>query len=145
MGDVFELDVHPWIKELERFGKVTPGAEREAIQAGGERFKDRLQRNTPIGNDYRSSMNGLKMHQDIDLSNILKDGAGLALGDLAVKVGYVKGGRQHTAWRAHFPEFGTSYQRPQGFTQRTVQQAEKEILQIMGEVWLEKMAIKGHL
>lgn len=89
-------------------------AQKQALKVAGEKVAERLRANVPVGESNKH------LRDNIVVSNY-NDTTG------EVKVGFTK----EVAWRAHFVEVGTIYQRPQNFIQRTEQEMKAKVMDII--------------
>lgn len=87
---------------------------REAVKEGAEVYAKVLSKNT--ANDMGD------LSQSVETSGI----KGAGKGSLEVDVGY----DSQTGWRAHFPNDGTVYQKPQHFKERSTEEAREPIQKI---------------
>lgn len=90
---------------------------REAVRKGAETFEKIIEKNT--------AKNEGELARSVDKTGI----RGAGKGGLEIAVGY----NQKHGWRAHFPNDGTVYQRPQHFKEESVEEARGPVQQIFVE------------
>lgn len=86
-----------------------------ALKKAANEVAKQLEMNTPSG----TSHGGTHLKDDVQVSSPTEDGH--------ITVGFGK----ETGWRAHFVEMGTMKQPPQGFIQRTEEQMQNKVLEII--------------
>lgn len=106
-------------------------AARKANQAGGKIIAKELKRNVP-----KSGYSGGNAQSRL-IDNIVVSGSrrNKYTGESYVAVGF----NRNANFRAHFPEFGSISQSPQGYMTKTVQAVEKDVISEM------EKAIRGSL
>lgn len=102
--------------ELKRLAAANKKVLNKALKKAGQEMAIRLEQRTPY---------------DPKTSTHLKTSVVIGNPDQAgnLKVGFDK----KVSWRAHFVELGTIYQQPQGMIQRTQQEMENRVIQILKE------------
>ncbi|KRL76618.1 HK97-gp10 family putative phage morphogenesis protein [Ligilactobacillus equi] len=105
---------------LANVDKLTKGYDRKARQAvksGAEKFKTVLQNNTPVSSEDHSGKGPLRDHVTLGKFS----GVG---GDYTQEVGY----DSSKGYIAHFPNSGTSKQRPQHFIEKSQSESKGQVL-----------------
>lgn len=105
------------ITNLERLEKTEESKARKATRDGAKFFRDKLKTNTPVSNEDHSGMTPLAEHTK--MGNLKTTS-----GDYSIDVGY----DTDKGWIAHFPNSGTSKQRPQHFIEKSQEQSKAEVL-----------------
>lgn len=106
------------IANLQRMEKSVEKKARKATRDGATVFENKLKSNTPVASyGDHSGMTPLKEHTK-------KGSLKTASGDYSIDVGYDK----EKGWVAHFPNTGTSKQRPQHFIEKSQEQSKEAIL-----------------
>lgn len=106
------------IHNLEMLDKTVEKKARKATRDGASVFEEELKDVTPIGKNDHSGMTPLKEHTK-------KGSLRASSGDYEMPVGYDK----EKGWIAHFPNSGTSKQRPQHFVERAQESSKQKVLQ----------------
>ncbi|WP_367387435.1 HK97-gp10 family putative phage morphogenesis protein [Bacillus vallismortis] len=115
-------------KELDKLARKNTRAAKAAVQAGAQVFAEALERNTPPGRDSSHKMH---MKDNVVYSKAKEDG------EIYASVGYGK----ETASRLHFSNFGTIKQPPQHFIERTSNEMEQTVLQIVQQVYMRELGL----
>ena len=105
------------IANLEKLQKTEENKARKATRDGANVFEEKLKDFTPVSNEDHSGMTPLKDHTK-------KGNLKTAGGEYSIDVGYDK----DKGWIAHFPNSGTSKQKPQHFIEKSQEQSKTEIL-----------------
>lgn len=105
------------IANLEKLQKTEEKKARKATRDGANVFEEKLKDFTPVSNEDHSGMTPLKDHTK-------KGNLKTAGGEYSIDVGYDK----DKGWIAHFPNSGTSKQKPQHFIEKSQEQSKTEIL-----------------
>ncbi|PAD39815.1 HK97-gp10 family putative phage morphogenesis protein [Terribacillus sp. 7520-G] len=100
--------------KLKKLAVKYPKIQENALQKAAQAVADQLEKNTP----YDAAANGKHLKDDVQVSKMSEDGR--------VSVGY---GKLH--YRAHWLEWGTIYQPPQGHMQHTEDQMRNTVLEIV--------------
>lgn len=109
---------------LQKLGKKYTRAENKAVNESLDHVEKSLKENTPRWNgkkyeDYTRGSYTKEHMEDHTTQNRARGGYG--------EVGF----DDNVGWRAHFVEFGTIKQRPQGFVQRTEKEVSREVKRII--------------
>lgn len=99
---------------LKRMAAQNKRVLNKALRSAGEALADRLQTKTPYEPKTK-----LHLRDNIVVGNPDPNGN--------IKIGYDK----KVAWRAHFVELGTIYQKPQAMIQRTEEEMKDQVMSIM--------------
>ncbi len=102
---------------LERLEKTEERKARKATRDGAKVFEERLKANTPVSNEDHSGMTPLREHTK--KGNLKTNG-----GEYEVDVGYDR----QKGYIAHFPNSGTSKQKPQHFVEKSQEESKAAIL-----------------
>lgn len=102
---------------LERLEKTEERKARKATRDGAKVFEERLKVNTPVSNEDHSGKTPLREHTK--RGNLKTTG-----GEFEVDVGYDK----EKGYIAHFPNSGTSKQRPQHFIEKSQEESKTVVL-----------------
>lgn len=102
---------------LERLEKTEERKARKATRDGAKVFEERLKANTPVSNEDHSGMTPLREHTK--KGNLKTNG-----GEYEVDVGYDR----QKGYIAHFPNSGTSKQKPQHFVEKSQEESKTAIL-----------------
>ncbi|WP_431814583.1 HK97-gp10 family putative phage morphogenesis protein [Limosilactobacillus portuensis] len=105
------------IANLEKLQKTEEKKARKATRDGANVFEEKLKNFTPVSSEDHSGMTPLKDHTK--KGNLKTTG-----GEYSIDVGYDK----EKGWIAHFPNSGTSKQKPQHFVEKSQEQSKTEIL-----------------
>ena len=105
------------IANLEKLQKTEEKKARKATRDGANVFEEKLKNFTPVSSEDHSGMTPLKDHTK--KGNLKTTG-----GEYSIDVGYDK----EKGWIAHFPNSGTSKQKPQHFIEKSQEQSKAEIL-----------------
>lgn len=105
------------IANLEKIQKTEEKKARKATRDGANVFEEKLKNFTPVSSEDHSGMTPLKDHTK--KGNLKTTG-----GEYSIDVGYDK----EKGWIAHFPNSGTSKQKPQHFVEKSQEQSKTEIL-----------------
>lgn len=105
------------IANLEKLEKTEEKKARKATRDGAKVFQKTLKGNTPVSSEDHSGMTPLAEHTKM---GNLKTSSG----DFEIDVGYDKA----KGWITHFPNSGTSKQRPQHFVEKSQEQSKAEVL-----------------
>lgn len=98
-------------------------AEKYAVEQAGQLIAERLAQNTPVWQGKGPTEHA----RDHVVVSKFKDGG--------TEVGYDK----TVSWYIHFVEFGTFKQKPQGFVQKTQNEVEQEVIELMENVIREAL------
>lgn len=105
------------MSNLERLEKTEERKARKATRDGAKVFEERLKANTPVSNEDHSGMTPLREHTK--KGNLKTNG-----GEYEVDVGYDR----QKGYIAHFPNSGTSKQKPQHFVEKSQEESKTAIL-----------------
>lgn len=105
------------IANLERLEKTEEKKARKATRDGAEVFQEKLKGNTPVSPVDHSGMTPLREHTK-------KGNLKTASGEYEIDVGYDKA----KGWITHFPNSGTSKQKPQHFVEESQEESKTAIL-----------------
>ena len=118
-----EIDSSEVFKALRELKTSVKRVENPALRKAASYAQDKLKQNTPYWTGKKSnSKRGAYMQEhakDHIVTGSVKNGE--------IDVGY----DDDVAWRMHFIEFGTIKQRPKGFVQKTQQQIENQVTEII--------------
>lgn len=122
----FKVDTQEVYQALQALGSKYKRVENKAVNEATSYVEKTLQANTPRwhGKKYLDKKRGsytLEHMNEHVVSSKAKDG-------------YAEAGfDDDVAYRAHFVEFGTIKQKPQGFTQKTQKEVEEQVTEIIAE------------
>ncbi|MGN1282381.1 MAG: HK97-gp10 family putative phage morphogenesis protein [Limosilactobacillus sp.] len=105
------------IANLERLEKAEEKKARKATRDGAKVFEEKLKANTPVSTEDHSGMTPLREHTK--KGNLKTNG-----GEYEVDVGYDR----QKGYIAHFPNSGTSKQKPQHFVEKSQEESKTAIL-----------------
>lgn len=118
-------------KELDKLARKNTRAAKAAVQAGAQVFAEALERNTPRGRESDHDPHKVHMKDNVVYTKAKEDG------EIYASVGYGK----ETASRLHFSNFGTIKQPPQHFIERTSNEMEQTVLQIVQQVYMRELGL----
>lgn len=110
------VDMSDIFKELNRLGKNVDKSINKAVDNATPIAKKALSKNAPVSHEKKKHVEHLKDHVIVSKS---KQGQ--------ADVGF----DDEVAWRVHFVEFGTIYQRPNAFIQKTMKEVEEEVANVI--------------
>lgn len=105
------------IANLEKLEKTEEKKARKAARDGAKVFQKTLKSNTPVSSEDHSGMTPLREHTK--KGNLKTNG-----GEYEVDVGYDR----QKGYIAHFPNSGTSKQKPQHFVEKSQEESKTAIL-----------------
>ena len=117
------VDFSSAYKAIGKTEKQFKQAAVKAVEAGGEYASKQLKTKTPIDYDTKTHMKDHIVYSKPTVNNPVSE------------VGFDK----QVAWRAHFVEFGTIKQPPQGFIQKTLKDIESKVADIIQSEMMRRM------